>query len=401
MPALDRMRYAAKGLAWTAFSTAMLAGLGLDALRFGAAHSSRRFRIAVGLLGVGALALAALAPLPLWVRAACGIGSAAVAGLALGAGRRRWAGALAAGTASAALVAALALGLAAVPRFAPEEGIRSCPPALEALRRIPGRILTPPMGELAAWAMRDGRFDSAALERQREALLGYTNLTCQVTAVRTAAPLPTAASAAMQASFDASDSIRPAAAAGARALWTPFQPESLGSRKVGDFYRAPLEPYRPRFSFLRRYRIEVDPARAWQRVAAGEVDLAREVLLDRRPSPDPSDLETDARPLLVARLAEDRPEEIVAELTTATPGLLVVTDLHYPGWTAEAEGRRLPILRADGWFRAVALPAGTHKVVFRYRPLSVYVGAGVSAAVLLAMLFLWSRGEPVRRGRAA
>jgi hypothetical protein len=286
VPPLDRVRYAAKGLAWTAFSAAMLAGLGLDALRFGAGNARPRLRIAIALLAVGALALAALAPLPLWVRAACGIGSAAVAGLALGAGRRLWAGALAAGAASAALVAALALGLADLPRFAPEEAIRRCPPPLDALRRIPGRILTPPMGELAGWAMGDGRFDAAALARQRESLLGYTNLTCRVPTVRTAAPLPTAASAAMQASFDRSESIRPAAAAGARALWTPFPPQSLGSRKVGDFYRAPLEPYRPRFSFLRRYRIEADPARAWQRVAAGEIDLEREVLLDRRPEPD-------------------------------------------------------------------------------------------------------------------
>ncbi len=403
VPPLDRIRYASKGLAWTAFSAAMLAGLGLDALRFGAEDSRRRVKLGFGFAAVGALALAALAPLPPAVRLASGIGSAAVGLLALGAGRRVWAGALAAGASAAALVVSLALALAVVPRFASEEGIRRCPDVLESLRRIPGRVLTPPMGPLAAWAMRDGTFDAAALARQREALLGYTNLTCRVPTVRTPAALPTEAAAAMQASFD--ESVRPAAAANARALWTPFPPENLGSRKVGDFYRAPLEPYRPRFSFLRRYRIEPDAARAWQRVAAGEVDLAREVLLDRRPEPDPSGPETrtDASPMpmLVARLAEDRPEEIVAELTTSSPGLLVVTDLHYPGWIAEAEGLRLPILRADGWFRAVALPAGTHRVVFRYRPVSVYVGAGISAATLLAMLLLWLRGEPLRRGRPA
>ncbi len=407
VPPLDRVRYAAKGLAWAAFSVAMLAGLGLDALRFGAENVRRRFRLVIAVLAVGVLALAALAPLSWWVRLVCGIGSAAVGGLALGTGRRPWGGTLAAGAASAALVAALGLGLSSVPRYAPDAGIRACPPVLEPLRRIPGRILTPPMGALAAWTMRDGTFDAAALARQREALLGYTNLTCRVPTVRTAAPLPTEASAVMQASFDQSESIRPAAAAGARALWTPFPPQSLGSRKVGDFYRAPLEPYRPRFSFLRRYRIEADPARAWQRVAGGEIDLEREVLLDRRPEPDPgmSHREThahmEAAPLLVARLSEDRPEQVVAELTTSTAGLLVVTDLHYPGWIAEAEGRRLPILRADGWFRAVALPAGTHRVVFRYRPVSFYAGAAISAAALMSMLLLWLRGEPVRRGRPA
>jgi hypothetical protein len=191
----------------------------------------------------------------------------------------------------------------------------------------------------------------------------------------------------------------PAGAASARAVWTPFPPARLPSRQVGDFFRAPLAPYRPRLSFVRGYRVEPDAARAWQRVAEGQVDLTREVLLDSRPDPDPSG--SDEPPLLVARLSEDRPEEVVAELTASNPGLLVVTDLHYPGWIAEEGGRRLPILAADGWFRAVALPAGTHRVVFRYRPISFYAGSAVSAAGLLTVLLLWHRGEPIRPGRRA
>jgi uncharacterized membrane protein YfhO len=121
------------------------------------------------------------------------------------------------------------------------------------------------------------------------------------------------------------------------------------------------------------------------------------VLLDREPSPRPA--ARAAAPLLVARLAEDRPERVVAELTTNSTGVLVLTDLHYPGWIAEEDGKRLPILRADGLFRAVALSGGTHRVTFRYRPLSVAAGGAISAAALLAMLVLAYQGEPMRRGR--
>ncbi len=162
-----------------------------------------------------------------------------------------------------------------------------------------------------------------------------------------------------------------------------------------EFYRAPLAPYRPRLSFLTSYRVEPDAERAWKRVAAGEIDLTQEVLLDRRPEPDPRG--EHARPLLVARLAEEAPERVVAELTTSNPGLLVLTDLHYPGWIAEEEGKRLPLLKADGLFRAVALPPGTHRIVFRYRPLSFYVGAATSVLAVLTLLVLWHSGEPVRR----
>jgi hypothetical protein len=150
---------------------------------------------------------------------------------------------------------------------------------------------------------------------------------------------------------------------------------------------------------VRGYRIEVDPARAFDRAASGGIDLTREVVLDRRPSPDPGG--SAEHPLLVARLAEDSPERVVAELTANYAGLLVLTDLFYPGWIAEENGRPLEIVRADGWFRAVALGPGPHRVVFRYRPLVFYAGAAVSAAALVTALVLWGLGEPARRSRRA
>ncbi len=395
LPPFDRIRYPAKFLGWTCFSAAMLAGLGLDGLRFAA--GGKAGRLAFGLAGVAALACAALAPLPYPVRLACAVASAALGILALGAGGRPVAGALAAGVASGALVVALTLELGGLPRFAPEEALRQCPPGLAALARIPGRILTPPMSSLVPWTLRDGSFDASTLARQREALLGYTNLTCGVPTVRTAAPLKSAGADAIERSIGPAEDAMPAGAASARALWTPLPPARLPSRKVGGFFRAPLAPYRPRLSFVRGYRVEADPELAWGRVAAGKVDLTREVVLDRRPDPDPG--ASAERPLLVANLAEDRPERVVADVTSSFPGLLVLTDLHAPGWIAEEGDRRLQILRADGWFRAVALPAGTHRVVFRYRPIAFYAGAGISVLTLFVLLVLWHRGEPIPLGR--
>ena len=254
------------------------------------------------------------------------------------------------------------------------------------------------MGALWGWVLRDGRFDERMLERQREALLGYTNLTCRVPTVRTASPLPTAAAAAIAASVGTAEDALPAGAASGRALWTPFPPARLPSRQVGDFFRAPLAPYRPRLSYVRGYAVEPDPDRAWSRIASGSVDLTREVLLDRRPIPDPGP--GDAHPMLLARIAEEAPERVVAEVTANNGGLLVLTDVFYPGWIAEEDGRRLPILRADGFFRAVALPAGTHRVVFRYRPISVAIGGALSALAALILAGLWYAGEPVGRRRA-
>src|SRR5690606_14675880 len=47
---------------------------------------------------------------------------------------------------------------------------------------------------------------------------------------------------------------------------------------------------------------------------------------------------------------------------------VVPYDAAHPWWTAEIDGRRVPVLRANVIFRAVAVPPGRHRVIFTFRP---------------------------------
>ncbi len=166
---------------------------------------------------------------------------------------------------------------------------------------------------------------------------------------------------------------------------------------MDEFFRAPLNPYRPRVSLVRQYAVEPDAERAWTLVARGESDWSRQVLLDREPSPRPGPA---SGRYLVARIAEDDPERVSADVNTDAAGLLVLTDLAYPGWKASVDGKAAALLTADGLFRAVAVPAGSHRVVFRYRPISFYAGAALSLAALAALLS-GLRARPRSPGKAA
>jgi len=73
--------------------------------------------------------------------------------------------------------------------------------------------------------------------------------------------------------------------------------------------------------------------------------------------------------------------EIEAELNR--PGLVVLCDQFYPGWQlevdTEGEGRRrAPILRTNRVMRGVWLPAGRHRLEYRYRPARLFWGAWLS-----------------------
>jgi len=395
LPVLDRVRYPAKALVFTSFGLSMMAGLGADSLRFSQSRSARH-ALTLSLLGAAGFVLLVFSGGAGNIRGAAGAGLSALLLLGLAAGRTPRIGALLQGFAALCLVASLCLASRAILRFAPEVELRRPGNALPSLLLLPGRVLTPPMSSLVPWVLRDAWFDTETLRRQRESLQGYTNLLQGVRTVRTAAPLPTAAADRIAASIDgAADFERAAGSVSARVLWTPFQPLRLGSRKMGDFFLAPLNPYRPRLSFVAGYRVEPDADRAWDSVFQGDGDWAKEVVLDREPSPHPSP--GGRRAFVVASITQDQAERVVAQVTSDAAGLLVLTDLHYPGWTVAVDGHRAELLRADGYFRAVALPAGTHRVVFRFRPVSFYAGAAVSLAALLLLGGLWLAGEPVNR----
>jgi ADP-ribose pyrophosphatase YjhB (NUDIX family) len=104
-----------------------------------------------------------------------------------------------------------------------------------------------------------------------------------------------------------------------------------------------------------------------------------------------------------ARILRDEDELIEIEATADAPGLLVLADSFYPGWRADVDGVEADIVAANHLFRGVALPPGTHRVRFVYRPASVAIGAAASLVGLLVLagllVFSW-RGRECAPARA-
>ena len=70
------------------------------------------------------------------------------------------------------------------------------------------------------------------------------------------------------------------------------------------------------------------------------------------------------------------PNQIIAR--TETAGVLVVSDIYYPGWNVFVDGKKAEILSIDGLLKGVSIHSGNHEVVFQYIPWLLFVSLGIS-----------------------
>ena len=151
----------------------------------------------------------------------------------------------------------------------------------------------------------------------------------------------------------------------------------------------------PRSFLVHRKTEAADDERAVALMRAPAFDPAAEVILSTGESAvgtgDASPEATGDGPVQgteTAQVVHYAPEQVEIEVNSKAPGYVVLTDAWYPGWEAAVDGEPAPVYRADLFFRAVAVPAGNHHVVFTFRPRSVGIGVGISLAALAGLIAL-------------
>jgi hypothetical protein len=90
------------------------------------------------------------------------------------------------------------------------------------------------------------------------------------------------------------------------------------------------------------------------------------------------------------------PEHRSFDVNADREGEFVLVEQFFPGWRATVDGRDTEMHRAEMTFQGVSVPAGRHRVEFRYAPISLYAGAGISAVGWLGMLLVL-RGRRTKR----
>ncbi len=154
----------------------------------------------------------------------------------------------------------------------------------------------------------------------------------------------------------------------------------------------------PRATLVHNAQVVSDAEQALNAVRDPAFDPASQVVIEAEGASLPA-LTAAAGKETVRWVARSN-NELSLEVTTTAPGYLVLSEVWYPGWVAEAEidGRieRQPVLRANTTFRAIPLwESGTYQVRLRFAPKGWSVGVIASLATLLLLgawgLIAWRR----------
>jgi hypothetical protein len=130
--------------------------------------------------------------------------------------------------------------------------------------------------------------------------------------------------------------------------------------------------------------------------AIGKDNLHRVAVVDKKFKDVLGDVPADADSCSISvKLTEYEANRLAYEVSSEKGGILVFSDIYYPGWTATVSGKEVPVARANYILRAIKVPAGKHEVVMQFDPQTVhttetiaYIALSVLALAMIGMIIV-------------
>ena len=126
--------------------------------------------------------------------------------------------------------------------------------------------------------------------------------------------------------------------------------------------------------------------------AVGKIDLRHEAVADKKFKQQLTLTPQQATPdsTTVITLTKYEPNQLTYDVKSKAGGVVVFSEIYYPGWTATVDDQPVELARVDYILRALTIKGGSHKVVLSFFPKSVdtteTIAYAASALLLLAIV---------------
>ncbi|NDV82039.1 YfhO family protein [Bacteroides sp. 51] len=121
--------------------------------------------------------------------------------------------------------------------------------------------------------------------------------------------------------------------------------------------------------------------------ALATVQLTETAVADARFKEALNGMERSTKDSLASmRITSYQPNHLIYESSSEQGGVVVFSEIYYPGWKATIDGQPAEIGRANYILRAMNIPAGKHTIEMRFDPTSLKVTEGIAYGGLALLL---------------
>lgn len=130
-----------------------------------------------------------------------------------------------------------------------------------------------------------------------------------------------------------------------------------------------------------------------------DFDSKTEAVINTQKYPRVTKLSFEVDSLAGISLEDHRPNYIKYQSSNANDGFAVFSEMHYPqGWNAFIDGKSQPHFRVNYALRGMKIPAGEHRIEFKFEPEVVQLGSQIALGsnILLGLIILGGLGLSLR-----
>jgi putative membrane protein len=117
----------------------------------------------------------------------------------------------------------------------------------------------------------------------------------------------------------------------------------------------------------------------------GKIDVSHEAVADKKFEPILGQTQTNDSTARVV-LTKYEPNNMTYTVSSTKGGVVVFSEVYYPGWTATIDGQPAELGRVNYILRALNVKAGKHEVVLDFHPTSISTTETIAYAALIVLL---------------